>query len=441
MAVQTDFIAAVNQIAAERGIDSDEVLVAVSDAIRTGFLQNFPEDTGIDISVNINGDLGQISVVQRFTVVDKIENAELEMSVKDAKKLVPDVKVGDTIEQDITPSGDFGRVAAQSAKQVILQKIRESERETQLKAYVDKIGQVEYAVVQRVEGDTVIWEVGRATALMPQEDRIPGEFYRSGSRYKVLLKEIKETPKGKSLIVSRSDNGFLKALFELEVPELLSKSIEIKSIAREAGSRTKVAVVSNVDGIDPIGSFVGQKGIRINAVTNELRFDNREEKIDIILWDGEIGKFIANALSPASVKAVKTHPAENGATVIVPDDQLSLAIGKEGQNVRLAAKLTGWKIDIMGETESGGPVEDSSKEEVDEAEEKADADTTAEDSEKKMTSDSDEVSSLDFPTRIASALEKAGIKTVADLKKYSDDYTQIPGIATKSAETIAERIG
>jgi len=349
MAVQTDFIAAVNQIAAERNIDPQEVLEAISEAIQVGFRENYPEESTVQIQVKIDPAAGQISVVQLMKVVKEVSDADSEISFKEAKGLIDDIELGDEIELDITPHGDFGRVAAQAAKQVILQKVREAERETQLKEFEDKIGQIEYAVVQRMDGDNVIWEVGRTLAIMPADDRIPGEFYKSGSRHKVLLKEIAETPRGRTLLVSRASSDFIKALFFLEVPELSSGSVEIKQIAREAGSRSKIAVTSNVDGIDPIGSCVGQRGARINAIMNELRFDNREEKLDIILWDDKQNQFISNALSPAEVKKVTVvSEEEKHAEVMVPEDQLSLAIGRDGQNVRLAAKLTGWKLDIVG---------------------------------------------------------------------------------------------
>ncbi len=351
MAVQTDFLAAVNQIAAERGIDAGEVVEAIGEAIATGFRQNYPEESNINITVSIDADLGSIKVNQNKVVVKSVIDPESEVTKAEASKLGFDANLGETVAIDITPQGDFGRVAAQAAKQVILQKIREAERETQLQEFKDRLGEVEFAVVQRVDRDTVIWEVGKAIAIMPAEDRIVSEYYRSGSRHKVLLKDIVETPRGKSLLVSRADSKFLQALFELEVPELTTGSVEIKNIAREAGSRSKVAVHSNVDGVDPIGSCVGQKGVRINSIMNELRIGEREEKIDIILWDENDEKFIANAISPAKVVEVKILDREKReVVVVVPDDQLSLAIGRDGQNVRLAAKLTGWGIDIEGES-------------------------------------------------------------------------------------------
>jgi N utilization substance protein A len=351
MGLQTDFMVAVNQIAAERNIDPDDVLDAIKLAIQTGFRRDYPEEEVESVIVDIDKSNGMISVFADKKVVDLVTNPDSQIALEDAVKIEPKLKVGDHIQVDITPSGDFGRVAAQAAKQVILQKIRESEKNAVMAEFTGHIGEIEYAVVQRMDGDNVIFEIRRATAIMPQEDRIPSEFYKSGSRLKVLLKDIRETSRGKQLIVSRADPMFLEALFKLEVPEIVSGSVEIKSIAREAGSRSKVAVSSNVEGVDPIGSCVGQKGVRINAIMNELKFGNHEEKIDIIAYAEDISEFIANALSPAQVIRVTIKDdKKKDALVIVPDEQLSLAIGRDGQNVRLAAKLTSWNIDIQGET-------------------------------------------------------------------------------------------
>jgi N utilization substance protein A len=447
MAVQTDFIAAVNQIAAERAIDMKEVLEAISEAIETGFKQNFDPESLVDIKAEIDADNGTIRVVQSLTVVEKVTDKDTEISLKDAKKDVEDVEVGDVLEVDVTPTGDFGRVAAQAAKQVILQKIRHAERETQLKDFEHKIGEVEYAVVQRMDGDRVIWEVARTLAIMEAEDRIPGEFYKSGNRHKVLLKSIEETTKGRTLFVSRGAKEFLEALFSLEVPELATGSVEIKQIAREPGSRAKIAVTSNVDGIDPIGSFVGQRGIRINAIMNELRFGNREEKLDIILWDENEIDFIANAISPAeTIKVIVTDEGKRTAQVVVPEDQLSLAIGKEGQNVRLAAKLTGWSLDIVsaeGSSEEGSEEESAAAETSEETAEKPakKAKKTTKKATKKSekSEDADELKALGLSTRVVNLLKKAGIETVDQLKGYKD-FTEIDGIAAKSAEEIIEKL-
>ncbi|MFW5702811.1 MAG: transcription termination factor NusA [Candidatus Dojkabacteria bacterium] len=350
MAVQSDLTAAINQIAAERGIETDQVLTAVADAIKAGFLSNYEVEDQIVIEVEIDPDAGEIGVYQVYKIVEDVIDEHKELTLEQGKDYDETAEIGDELRLDVTPEGDFGRVAAQAAKQAIMQQVRMVEKETQLKAYQDRIGEVEYAVVQRMEGDKVIWEIGKTTAIMPDEERIKNEFYKSGNRHKVLIKEITEDENGKTMIVSRAAPEFLEALFELEVPELTSESIEIKKIAREAGSRSKIAVSSNVEGIDPIGSFVGQRGMRISAVMNELRFGSREEKIDIISWSEDTKTFIANAISPAQSENVEIIDEEaKKAKITVSDDQLSLAIGKEGQNVRLAAKLTGWMLDIVSE--------------------------------------------------------------------------------------------
>ncbi len=428
MAVQTDFMVAVNQIAAERGIDSNIVIGSIKEAIKTGFRKD-SEDEGLTIEVEIDPEVGTIAVYADKKVVKEVTNSQTQILVADAQKLEPKLREGDHILVDVTPEGDFGRVAAQAAKQVILQKIREAEKEAQLKEFEDRVGEVESAVVQRMDGENVIWEINRATAIMRSEDRVPTEFYRSGSRHKVLLKKIEEGPRGKNLLVSRASGDFLRALFELEIPELVSGSIEIKGIAREAGSRSKVAVSSNVEGVDPIGSCVGQKGVRINAIMNELKMGDREEKVDIILWDEDIAGFIANSLSPAQTVSVEIVDEDARlAKVIVPDEQLSLAIGKDGQNVRLAAKLTGWKIDIQGETVK---VESKYHEPEDEG-------STAQNDSKeksKMSENDTAIDSLGLSKRVLKALEAAGIKTVKDLKGYKNK-TEIAGIGPKAAEEI-----
>ncbi len=423
MAVQTDFMVAVNQIAAERGIDPTYVIDAIKQAIKTGFQRDNFEEQGMAIEVEIDPEVGTIAVIADKKVVDDVTDPATQISLSDAKKIESKLRVGDHVQIDVTPEGDFGRVAAQSAKQVILQKIREAEKEAQIKEFKDRIGEVESAIVQRMDGDSVIWEINRASAIMRPEDRVPTEFYRSGARLKVLLKEIEDGPRGKTLLVSRSHPDFLRALFELEIPELVSGSIDIKSIAREAGSRSKVAVSSNVEGIDPIGSCVGQKGVRINAIMNELKVGNIEEKVDIILWDKDIKEFISNALSPAQVVSVEIVDKENNvARVIVPDDQLSLAIGRDGQNVRLAAKLTGWKIDIQGETVK--------------VESKTEPESKTETKAKTKTKSESVFEGLDLNARTVTALEKAGIKTKEELAEKINAGEKIAGGGPKTVESI-----
>lgn len=342
MSMTSEFIAAINQIAAERGIDKEEIFVALEEAILVAYkkekygLEVPEEDKLSNWSVELNRESGEFKLIASKEVVKKVKNSEKEISLSEAEMISPSVEVGDSIQIEM-PSEDFGRIAAQTAKQVILQKIRESEKEAVISEYSDKIGEIYTALMQRMQRGQVIFEVGKATAYMPQEEQISNEFYRLGDRYKVLLKDIVDS----QMVVSRADPNFLIGLFKLEVPEIESGVLEIKAIAREAGSRSKMAVVSHQDGVDPIGSCVGQRGVRIANVMNELG----EEKIDIIEWDDDPEKFIANSLSPAKIEDVKI--VEDTATVIVPNDQLSLAIGREGQNVRLAWKLTGYKIDIV----------------------------------------------------------------------------------------------
>lgn len=441
MATQTDFMAAVNQIAAERNINPDEVLEAIKSAIKTGFRRDYPEEEGSTLEVDINPEGGSIAVYADKKVVDDVTDPTTQISLAEAQEIEEKLRVGDHVQVDITPTGDFGRVAAQAARQVILQKIRESEKESIMDEFKDKIGDIDFGVVQRMDGDSVIFEIRRALAVMPLEDRVPNEFYKSGARLKVLLKEIGMTPKGKQLIVSRSAPDFLVGLFKLEVPEIVSGSVEIKSIAREAGSRSKVAVHSTVDGVDPIGSCVGQKGVRINAIMNELKFGVQEEKIDIISWDEDEVTFIQNALSPAQVLTVElVDEEEKIAKVVVPDDQLSLAIGKEGQNVRLAAKLTGWSIDIEGETIK---VDDPhSKAQSDDAsdDDDSDDDETTNEVEASEEVSADDITSLELATRTETALRDAGIDSVAKLKEAIDAGEKIKGVGPKALEEINEKL-
>ena len=430
MVIQTDFLMAVNQISAERNIDPEDVFDAIKQAIRASFKTYSDEETGSNLHIEINKDDGGIVVFADKKVVKEVTDSATQISLKDAKKYESKLKEGDHVEIDITPEGEFGRVAAQAAKQVILQKIREAEKESILKDFTDRIGELETGIVQRLDGDGVLWEVRKATALMPLEERINNEYYKSGSKHKVLIKTIEQTSKGKQLIVSRSDPDFLRALFELEVPELVSGSIEIKAIAREAGSRSKVAVTSNSEGVDPIGSCVGQKGVRINVIMNELKISGSEEKIDIILWDEDYKDFIANSLSPAEVVKVDIIDEKEGIVkVIVPDEQLSLAIGKEGQNVRLAAKLTGWKIDIQGETI------------------KIDNDLNEEKSKsKKGTNKKDansvnpEFISLGLSKRILSALAKEKVVDIESLSSKIEKKEKIPGIGPKAIDEIIKAL-
>ena len=345
----SELVAAINQIAAERGIDKEEVFKALESAILSAvkkekygkvekeYEEETEEKEGSNLAVEVDRESGEFKLFAVKVVVEKVEDNEKEIALSEAELISPSVEIGDSIEIEM-PSDDLGRIATQTAKQVLLQKIRESEKDAVISEFSDKVGEVYTALMQRMQKGMAVMEIGKATAYMPQEEQISNEFYRVGERYKVLLKSIEDS----QVIVSRADPKFLIELFKLEVPEIESGVVEIKAVAREAGSRSKIAVVSHQDGIDPIGSCVGQRGIRIANIMNELG----EEKIDIIEWDEEMENFVANALSPAKVDSVKIK--DETATVVSPTDQLSLAIGREGQNVRLAWKLTGIKIDIEG---------------------------------------------------------------------------------------------
>jgi len=290
-------------------------------------------------------------------------NPERHIMLKEAKKINPKLKSGDELEVSLETKEDYGRIAAQTAKQVILQRIREAEKESVFAEYKSKEGEIISGIVQRVEGRNIFLDVGKTLGILPREEQVPGEFYRPGQRLKLFLLKVEETPKGPAIILSRAYPRLVSKLFELEVPEVSSGQVQIISIAREPGSRSKVAVSTEAEGIDPIGSMVGQKGTRVMAVINELG----GEKIDIIEYSPESERYIANSLLPAKALDVKIMP-KNKARVTVPEDQLSLAIGKDGQNVRLAAKLTGWKIDVKPPE-----AEEAEKEEGEKEEEKQEA--------------------------------------------------------------------
>ncbi len=367
MAMTSELVAAINQIAAERGIDKEEVFKALESAILSAVkkekygkveYEEIDEKLGSNLAVEVDRETGEFKLFAMKVVVKKVNDIETEIALSEAELISPSVEVGDSVQIEM-PSDDLGRIATQTAKQVLLQKIRESEKDAVISEFSDKVGEVYTALMQRMQKGMAVMEIGKATAFMPQEEQIANEFYRVGERYKVLLKSIEDS----EILVSRADPNFLIELFKLEVPEIESGVVEIKAVAREAGSRSKIAVVSHQDGIDPIGSCVGQRGVRIANIMNELG----EEKIDIIEWDEDLERFVANALSPAKVDSVEI--SDDTATVISPSDQLSLAIGREGQNVRLAWKLTGIKIDIVG---AQGEIPEEIQEENEEVEEKGD---------------------------------------------------------------------
>jgi len=404
-----NFTSAISQIAEEKGIAVEKIMETIEMAIAAAYKKDYGKK-GQVIRAKLDPETGEVNFWQIKEVVTKTMiysdtellqmearrekdevklhrtteelgkakgeekvrfNSEKHIMLEEAKKINPKIKAGEEIETVLTPQKDYGRIAAQTAKQVILQRIREAEKETVFSEYKSKEGEIISGIVQRVEGRNIFIDIGKTLGILPREEQVPGEFYRPGQRLKVFVLKVEETPKGAAVLLSRAYPKLISKLFELEVPEISSGQVQIKSIAREPGSRSKIAVATESDGVDPIGSCVGQKGTRVMAVINELG----GEKIDIIEYSPEPEQYVANSLSPAKVVEVRRLP-KNKALAIVPDDQLSLAIGKEGQNVRLAAKLTGWKIDVKPE---------SAKEEIKkiEKEEKAEAKKTEEESKPK----------------------------------------------------------
>lgn len=332
---------AIRAIAEEKNLPENTVQQAIEQALAAAYRRDYG-DREQDIRIAMNLNTGDIDAFVNKEVVDKVENEAFEISLDDAKKLKKDIKVGELIEVHEKPE-NFGRVAAQTAKQVILQRLREAERDIILTEYEDKIGTVINANVARVEGTVIRIDLGKAQGIMPRSEQIQGEHYYPGQRLKVYLKDVEKGPRGPQLIVSRGNSQFLEWLFRAEVPEMESNAVEIKGIAREAGVRSKIAVASNISGVDPVGTFVGGHGTRVNAVVSEV---GEQEKIDIVVWSEDVKEYIINALSPTKVDEVVVDEPNKKARVKVPEDQLSIAIGKGGQNVRLASKLTGYELDI-----------------------------------------------------------------------------------------------
>ena len=343
--MKSDFILAITQLSAEKNLPKEVVLTAVESALVSAYRKEEDFAPNQNISVKINPATGRVEVWAEKTVTEKPEDSRCEISLEEARKTDKNIQIDETIIVEVTPH-NAGRIAAQTAKQVILQRLHEAEHSAIFEEYTDKEEDVITGMVQRIEPGQIFVDLGRTEAILPATEQVRTERYRVGQRIKVYILQVVRTPKGPRVVVSRSHPNLLRRLFEMEVPEVFSGTVEIKSIAREAGFRSKVAVVARQDGIDPVGCCVGLRGIRIQNIVNELNV----EKIDVIQWNPDSAVFITNALSPAQILRVKLNEADVIATVIVPDRQLSLAIGKEGQNARLAAKLTGWRIDIKSAT-------------------------------------------------------------------------------------------
>ena len=341
----SEFLGAIKMLADEKGLSEDIILEAVESALAAAYRKDYGKP-GQVIKVKINAPANEMKVWRVYTVAEdesEITNPEAQITPENAKKMKKSAKVGDEIEIPLEEKADFGRVAAQTAKQVIIQRLREAERDILYSEFKEKEKKIVNATVQRLEGPNVILDLGKINGIMLPQDQIPMERYYNGQRLKVFVTEVEETNRGPRILVTRSTPDFIVGLFAQEVPEIESKAIEILGISREAGSRTKIAVGTNDENLDPVGSVVGQRGTRVQSVLTEIP----NEKIDIILFDKDMETYVTNALSPAKIDKIKFNKKEKSARIWVPDDQLSLAIGKSGQNVRLASKLTGWILDIV----------------------------------------------------------------------------------------------
>lgn len=334
-------VLAIRTIAEEKNLPEESVLDVVQQAIAAAWRRDHG-DREQDVRAELNTNDGTAKIFVAYEVVEEVENPATQKTVEEARELKKDAEIGDIVEET-DEAKTFGRVAAQTAKQVVLQKLREAEREVVMEEFADKIGTVLTGTVQRVEPRVVRVELGKTTGILPASEQIPGEYYSIGSRIKVYLKDVERENRGPQLILSRANEAFVEYLFRQEVPEMETGAVEIKAIAREAGKRTKLAVHSTVPGVDPVGTFVGGHGTRVNAVMNEI---GDQEKIDIITFDEDAKNFIANALSPAEISSIELNEADKRAKVFVAEDQQSIAIGRGGQNVRLASKLTGYELDI-----------------------------------------------------------------------------------------------
>ena len=345
-----EFFEALEELSIEKGINKNYILDAIENALLIAYKRNFNSQENVKIV--IDEEKASIKVYSLREVVEEVFDPAIEISLDEARKIDKKVQMEDIVEVEITPA-NFGRISAQTAKQVILQKLREAEREIVFTEYSDRQGEIVSGMIQKVDKNLVIVDLGRLEGIMTMNEQVPGEEYNVNDKVKAYVVEVQKNHKGiPQMVISRTHPGFVRRLFELEIPEIYEGLIEIKNIVREPGSRTKIAVYSKDMNIDPVGSCVGPRGIRIQNILNELR----EEKIDVVEWSEDPVQFIASALSPATVLAVDIDEENMTSKVVVPDNQLSLAIGKDGQNARLSAKLTGWKIDIKSESQIKGEV-------------------------------------------------------------------------------------
>lgn len=432
------FISAINQLCVEKNIPRDKVMLAVQDAIRTAYRKDFGnKDQEIDVVVDEESGFFTVYVVKHVVEVfdEEVEGfEELQMLIPDAKKFKKDAVAGDVIRMDVTPPG-FGRIAAQAAKQVILQRLQEAERDILYETFKEREDELLTAQVSRVDRGMVYVDIDKNTIPLPREERVQSEHYNLGERIKVYLSTVEQTVRGPRLVISRSHPKLVEKLFEFEIPEIKSKMVEIKGIAREAGVRTKVAVKSNDPKVDPIGACVGQRGVRIQTIMDEIN----HEMIDIVAYSDDIEKYITQALAPAKIAVIQLNQDKKVAEVFVPVDQRPLAIGRAGQNVRLASILTGYEINLHDITElkdaklEVAPVEEATEE--GEATPKA-----AKKSTKKAAaagSAEGSIENLDLPDSLKKKLAGGGINDISTIEKMSvEDLTMIGGIGKASAEKI-----
>jgi len=401
----TDLLRSIDQISRDKGINSQILIEGLEEAVRSAVKRKFGPD--YELEVNFNRELGEIEVFEFKEVVEKVEDERFQIALKDAKKLDPEAEIGDSLgsKMDIDV---LGRIAAQSAKQVIMQRLREAERDAVYEDFKDRRGEVVNGIVQRFEKGAIIVNLGREEAELPVKEQIPQETYTQGDRIRAYIYDVKQFSRGPQIMLSRTHPNFLAALFENEVPEISDGIVTVKQVAREPGSRSKIAVFSKDKEIDPVGSCVGMKGSRVQAIVQELR----GEKIDIVTWVADPAKFVCNALAPAEILRVIVDEEKKAMEVVVPDDQLSLAIGKKGQNVRLASRLSNWKLDVTSDSEYQKALEEGHK------------------------------SLLELPgigEKLAKSLFDMGFSSVNDIAKAKvDDISSIKGISEKKAEELIQ---
>jgi len=403
-----DVIEALKQIAHEKNLELDYVLDTVKNAISSAVKKKYGVEDNVRVEIDASN--GEMSVFMTKTVVEKVTAPGTEMTVEEASEHYEDVEVGQVLDVPL-PFEEFGRTAIGMAKQILIQKVREAEREKIFQEYKNKVGEMITGNVQQIDKGTIILNLGRAEAIMPQREQIKKEKFRQGDRVKAVILSVEDTNRGPVITVSRASNEFLKKLFEIEVPEIVEKIVQIKAIAREAGERSKVAVYSNDDRIDAVGACVGVKGVRVQNIVRELN----NERIDIVPWSTEPMIFVTKSLAPAKIVNVDVFKDEKKMLVAVADDKLSLAIGKAGQNARLAAKLTGWKINIMSATEYDALKKSEEREKID-------IETIT-----------------DIGAKVMQRLIQAGYESVQDVLKVDESkLTEIEGIGVKTAEKIIE---